>query len=242
MNPFILTLKTYNSNVEIHRHSAYQIVFTTDNNFRSVINNAEYQDIFGFLIKPHVSHLCKAESSTLNILNIEPYSPVGLFIKTRFIDNVSTIIFKNITELSDCLQLSQGINEDILKNIMLLSTKNNHENQADERITLVLDYIKAHYCEHNITPQFFADLIFLSSSRLTALFKQQTGSSLSKYLLWTRLRNAINFTLTKKEMLLTEIAYDTGFYDLPQLDKYMHEMFGVSPKALKKHSDLIQLY
>jgi len=65
---------------------------------------------------------------------------------------------------------------------------------------------------------------------------------LSKYLLWTRLRQVIYLALTDKDRSLTDIAYDTGFYDLPQLNKYMYEMFGMPPKALKYKSDLIQVY
>ncbi|WP_374756439.1 helix-turn-helix domain-containing protein [Dyadobacter flavalbus] len=85
-------------------------------------------------------------------------------------------------------------------------------------------------------------MVFLSPSRLASLFKQQTGSSLSKYLLWTRLRQAIYLTLSDKDRSLTDTAYDTGFYDLPQLNKYMYEMFGMPPKALKHNSDLIEIY
>jgi len=112
----------------------------------------------------------------------------------------------------------------------------------DERVTRIVEYINANYSEQHITPQTFADIVFLSPSRLAALFKIQTGSSLSKYLLWTRLRQAIYLMLTEKDRSLTEIAYDTGFYDLPQLNKYMYEMFGMPPKALKFNSDLIEIH
>jgi AraC-like DNA-binding protein len=112
----------------------------------------------------------------------------------------------------------------------------------DERVTAIVEYIKANYFRQDITPQTFADIVFLSPSRLASLFKEQTGSSLSKYLLWTRLRQVIYLTLSDKERTLTDIAYDTGFYDLPQLNKYMYEMFGMPPKALKHNSDLIQVY
>ena len=114
--------------------------------------------------------------------------------------------------------------------------------QYDERVTTIVEYIKANYFNQDITPQTFADIVFLSPSRLASLFKEQTGSSLSKYLLWTRLRQVIYLTLSEKERTLTDIAYDTGFYDLPQLNKYMYEMFGMPPKALKNNSDLIQVY
>ena len=109
-------------------------------------------------------------------------------------------------------------------------------------ILKIVDYITENYFQADITPQTFADIVFLSPSRLASLFKQQTGSSLSKYLLWTRLRQAIYLILSDESRTLTDVAYDTGFYDLPQFNKYMYEMFGMPPKALKHNSDLIRIY
>jgi AraC-like DNA-binding protein len=82
--------------------------------------------------------------------------------------------------------------------------------------------------------------VFLSSSRLAYLFKQQTGSSITKYLLWTRIKNAVYLILNSKDKSLTIIAQESGFYDSSQMIKYMHQMFGISPSKLRQKSDLIQ--
>ncbi|RYU93692.1 helix-turn-helix domain-containing protein [Emticicia agri] len=239
-NPFILAIKAYNLAVEIHHHSAYQIVLSNENPFTSTINGKLYEHIYGFLIKPQVTHFCSIEKGALNILNIEPYSGVGLELSSRFNVNQDHIVFNSSAEIhtffqtgKDSFDIYHIINDLILK---LPLTKH------DERVTKIVEYIKTNFFEQHITPQTFADIVFLSPSRLASLFKQQTGSSLSKYLLWTRLRQAIYLTLSEKDRTLTDIAYDTGFYDLPQLNKYMYEMFGMPPKALKQNSDLIQVY
>jgi hypothetical protein len=59
-NPFVLALKARNLTVEIHHHSAYQIVLSNDTPFNSTINGILYERIHGFLIKPHVPHYCVA--------------------------------------------------------------------------------------------------------------------------------------------------------------------------------------
>ncbi|MDN3596862.1 helix-turn-helix domain-containing protein [Zunongwangia endophytica] len=240
MNPFILALIARNLTVEIHHHSAYQIVMSNDTPFNSTFDGNLKERIHGFLIKPHVSHFCIAENGTINVLNIEPYSTIGLELARRFKENEDYIVFNSPSETNtffgterESLDLKKIIDTLIAK---LPST------DYDERVTKIVDYIKANYFQSDITPQTFAEIVFLSPSRLASLFKQQTGSSLSKYLLWTRLRQAIYLTLSDKERSLTDIAYDTGFYDLPQLNKYMYEMFGMPPKALKQNSDLIQIY
>lgn len=239
-DPFILALRAYNLTVEIHHHSAYQIVFSNDAPFTSTISGQLFEHIHGFVIKPQVPHHCTAEKGTLNIVNIEPYSNVGLELSTRFTANPNCIVFHSSTETSSFFKPSQDaldvytVTEGLLSKLPTVD--------YDERVTQIITYIKANYFQQDITPQTFVDIVFLSPSRLAALFKQQTGSSLSKYLLWTRLRQAIYLTLSDKDRSLTDIAYDTGFYDLPQLNKYMYEMFGMPPKALKHNSDLIQVY
>lgn len=239
-NPFVLALKAYNLTVEIHHHSAYQIVLSNDTPFTSTIDGQLYERIHGFLIKPHVPHLCEAEKGTLNVLNIEPYSNIGLELSSRFNTHEGNIVFNSPGETGAFFNTEKdSFNIYTIIDALLLKLP---AVQYDERVTKIVEYIKANYFEQNITPQTFADIVFLSPSRLASLFKEQTGSSLSKYLLWTRLRQAIYLTLADKERSLTDIAYDTGFYDLPQFNKYMYEMFGMPPKALKHNSDLIKIY
>jgi len=240
MNPFILALQARNLTVEIHHHSAYQIVLSNDTPFSSTINGTLYDRIHGFLIKPHVSHFCVAEKGTLNVLNLEPYSNVGLELAGRFKEDQEYIIFDSPSETNAFFQTPKD-SLDVQTVIDALLSKL-PVTKYDERVTKIVEYIKDNYFQSDITPQTFADIVFLSPSRLASLFKKQTGSSLSKYLLWTRLRQAIYLALSDHDRSLTDIAYDTGFYDLPQLNKYMYEMFGMPPKALKSNSNLIQVY
>jgi len=239
INPFILALQARNLTVEIHHHSAYQIVLSNDMPFQSTIGGTLHEQIHGFLIKPHVPHFCVAEAGTLNILNIEPYSTIGLELAAKFEENQDYILFDRP---SDSSAFFHGSDDSLSINVIIdaLVSKIPSANY-DERVTKIVDYIKTNYSQSDISPQTFADIVFLSPSRLASLFKLQTGSSLSKYLLWTRLRQAIYLTLSEKDRSLTEIAYDTGFYDLPQLNKYMYQMFGMPPKALKFNSELIQV-
>lgn len=239
-NAFILAIKAYNLTVEIHHHAAYQIVLSNDTPFTSTINGELCERIHGFLIKPQVPHFCVAEKGSLNVLNIEPYSNVGLELSGRFSKNQDHIVFHSPTETSTFFETDKDT-FDIYTIIDALLSKLPTVHY-DERVTKIVEYIKTNYFQQDIAPQTFADIVFLSPSRLASLFKEQTGSSLSKYLLWTRLRQVIYLTLSDKDRSLTDIAYDTGFYDLPQLNKYMYEMFGMPPKALKHNSDLIKVY
>ncbi|CAN5399587.1 hypothetical protein BH09BAC3_BH09BAC3_37400 [soil metagenome] len=241
MNPYILSFVSRSMDVEIHQHSAYQIVFATENPFWSKIEGTQYQDILGFIIKPQVSHLCTKVRGKFIIINIEPDSLPGQVLHRLFSKSANRLIINNSEELKAHFDISHSISTDgIIKIILEKLVKNSDTNFLDERILKIMQEIRGSY-QTSITTASLAAKIFLSPSRLTALFKEQTGSSLSKFLLWTRLKASIALLLDNKELTLTEIAHETGFYDSPNFTKYMHEMIGVPPAILRKNSDIIQV-
>jgi AraC-like DNA-binding protein len=117
--------------------------------------------------------------------------------------------------------------------------KGQKHHQIDPRVAKVSSYIRSHI-DKKIKPAELAKEVFLSPSRLSAIFKAETGSSLSKFLLWTRLRSAIRKIL-EEDRTIKEAAMESGFYDPPNFNKYMHEMIGVPPVVLKQNSNIIQL-
>jgi hypothetical protein len=138
-NPFILALTARNLTVEIHKHSAYQIVLSNDAPFTSTINGKECKDIYGFLIKPQVTHLCVAEKGTLSVLNIEPYSNVGLELSGSFTEDQDCIVFKSRQEIHDffCTE-TEPFNINKIIDALLSKISNT---QYDERVTKMVDYI-----------------------------------------------------------------------------------------------------
>jgi AraC-like DNA-binding protein len=237
MDKLTLTLKADKSDVEIHKHSAYQIVFTTDNLFHSTFEGRKHQNIYGFVIKPQVAHSCECSNSNLIIINIEPYSFLGAYILKKLGSSQSQTFY-------DELQFRfffNAYNFDFsLANIFGLNQTKESFIKMDKRVENAIDYINKNYKSDKFSINELAKQVFLSSSRLSLLFKQQIGSSIIKYLLWTRLRNAIFLILTNHKKSITEIALECGFYDSSQINKYMYQMFGIAPLKLRQKSDLIQ--
>src|ERR1044072_383450 len=142
-NPFILALKAYNLTVEIHHHSAYQIVLSNDTPFTSTINGTLCERIHGFLIKPQVPHFCVAEKGTLNVLNIEPYSNVGLELSGRFQTDQDYIIFDCLSDTSAFFETGKDTFDiHVIINALLSKIPTN---PYDERVTKIVEYIKANY-------------------------------------------------------------------------------------------------
>lgn len=77
-----------------------------------------------------------------------------------------------------------------------------------------------------------ARLVHLSPSRFTHLFRQQTGMSVSRYLLWSRLLTAIEAVAGGAST--TVAAHQAGFADLAHMSRNFSGTFGVVPSELQK--------
>jgi AraC family transcriptional regulator len=77
-----------------------------------------------------------------------------------------------------------------------------------------------------------AERVHLSESRFTHLFRQQTGMSLSRYLLWARLLDGV--AAVARGDSVTQAAHRAGFADLAHMSRSFRSTFGVAPSELQK--------
>jgi AraC-like DNA-binding protein len=101
----------------------------------------------------------------------------------------------------------------------------------DPRISKALEWIAAN---SGTTPTgaLLAAQVHLSESRFTHLFRQQTGLSLSRYLLWLRLFEGVAAVARGDNM--TSAAHRAGFADLAHMSRTFRGTFGVVPSELHK--------
>jgi len=101
----------------------------------------------------------------------------------------------------------------------------------DPRINKALEWIAAH---PGVAPTgaLLAETVHLSESRFTHLFRQQTGLSLSRYLLWLRLFEGVAAVARGDNM--TSAAHRAGFADLAHMSRTFRSTFGVVPSELHK--------
>lgn len=107
----------------------------------------------------------------------------------------------------------------------------------DPRIAALREKLRA-LPEKRATLGELAAELGLSESRLTHLFKQETGVSLRRYMLWLRLSDAMARALSGAS--LTEAAHASGFSDSAHLSRTCREMFGINPQAVARHSRFVQ--
>jgi AraC-like DNA-binding protein len=105
---------------------------------------------------------------------------------------------------------------------------------ADTRIQKVLLAIDGKPSE---TIQNLSRLVNLSSSRLSHLFKAQTGWNLSS-LLWNRRMDRAADLLRSTEMRVKEITDCVGYGQMPSFNRAFKKKFGTSPTCYRSRQRL----
>lgn len=100
-----------------------------------------------------------------------------------------------------------------------------------QRVAQALQWIEDHPQDEPDGAQ-LAKLVHLSSSRFTHLFRSETGLPLTRYLLWSRLLNAIDAIAGGHNM--TQAAHAAGFADLAHMSRSFRAVFGITPSELLK--------
>jgi len=101
----------------------------------------------------------------------------------------------------------------------------------DPRIAQTLEWL-AQQTQLDHTGEELAARVHLSTSRFTHLFRQQTGLSLTRYLLWSRLLTAV--AVVAQGANTTAAAHQAGFADLAHMSRTFRQTFGVMPSELQK--------
>ncbi|MBR4345314.1 MAG: helix-turn-helix transcriptional regulator [Oscillospiraceae bacterium] len=107
-----------------------------------------------------------------------------------------------------------------------LSLSRGREKPMDERVARVLAILR----ESEEVPEdavgWLCDRVFLSRSRLSHLFKEDLGISLSRYLAWEKMRKG--YILFQKYGNITEAALMAGFDSPSHFAATCRRMFGLS--------------
>ncbi|MBR5967935.1 MAG: helix-turn-helix domain-containing protein [Lachnospiraceae bacterium] len=95
----------------------------------------------------------------------------------------------------------------------------------------ILGYTEEHYAE-KLTLDSLAEEFGYSRNYICRLFQKNTGRSLNVYLTDLRMQHAYEL-LKKPDMLIKEVALQTGYSDYYHFFKVFKEKFGFSPKEMR---------
>ncbi|MBR4183714.1 MAG: response regulator [Lachnospiraceae bacterium] len=108
--------------------------------------------------------------------------------------------------------------------------------QYREVIYSVFEYVEKHYSEEDLTLARIADHIGLSPNHLSAVFKEETGQSFTKYLTDHRIKLAKKLLDTSKKRS-SEIAYLVGYPDPHYFSSVFKKQTGMTPSQYRDRKE-----
>lgn len=233
--------------VMLHNHPVIQLIIGMDGNFLQKGRYDDWTSLRSLLIAPNVSHQCDATGQQIFALTVCPESKLGQQILN------TTLINTNYKELdkSELNKLSLEKIRNLIKEdkyeqlyhfVERFFYKENYECSSkfklDERIKKVRQYITDNI-QNKFDTKELCDIAYLSESRLLHLFKEQIGVPIRNYILWTRLKKAIEIIIMGES--LTYAAHSVGFSDSSHMTKTFISNFGLNPTEIFKNSKFIQV-
>ena len=106
------------------------------------------------------------------------------------------------------------------------------QNQTEEKVKLVLNYINRNHTEQ-LTIRELADLCGFSESHFMRFFKKHTGVTVIEYINEFRLDMAAEL-LEMKESAVIEAAFETGFNNVSYFNRLFKQKFGLTPREYRK--------
>lgn len=136
---------------------------------------------------------------------------------------------------SDLIENTAFIEIMILLNSLFLGRCSSHvtnsSSQYKQTVTQIIDYINQMIYE-DITIQKLSEHFYLSESYICRIFKQETGTTINKYL--TARRISIAKSKLVEGFSVTEVCAMCGFNDYSNFVKSFTKAVGISPKRYSK--------
>jgi AraC-like DNA-binding protein len=205
-----------------HLHPAVEIIFAREGTFAMTTAHGIAQNLTFAVIDAGVRHKLKAEKARLTVLMVEHQgSAVTEFVRLCGLSFRQGLAYD--ASAKDSAQWDKILWA--LENFIVHEALSSH---YDERVYRIVQYLSSNHLEYDTMIPTLQNLVHLSESRLSHLFKENVGVSLKKYLLWNKLKSAINLHLYQQEDLFTALI-QSGFYDHAHFSRAFKMMLGVKP-------------
>jgi len=228
----------------VHESHAYKICIATHGEFLLDADDRPRTSCAAAVIPPDYPHIIDARGATLAIFYLVPEQwPRRMINRVLRGRGVFAPPREVLTELLPRLQryLTHGARVEEVNEVCEYLFDNLVppawcSQRLDARVQTVLEYLDATMDDHP-TIQTLSAVARLSPSRLEHLFSDEVGIPIIRYLLWHRVRRAVE--RMPDHCMLTELAYSVGFADSAHLSRSFRRMLGIPPSMLR-HIQLVK--
>ncbi len=246
----VLTYGDY-SDFLVHKHMAQHILIGINGKIQCLV---EDETIFcdGIFIDGMKTHTIVNNGTKMLIFMIDDITSISNQMKKKYLDGQGYYLLSNsvVTNINNIWHESKSVQSDFdffsksysnTFNLMMQACGIERDlvQKRDSRVEKVIQSLKK---KDSIEKDVINDLakeVFLSSSRLSHLFKKETGVTLKNYLLLMKIRKTYIYLI--KGYSLSDASIQAGFSSLSHFVTTNRKWFGMSIKQQQKQiSKLIE--
>ncbi len=222
---------------DFHENHLLTIVLSFSEPFEIITKmNQSYSYEGAFIPKDTLYMLSTNQNDWTVFIHIDPYSEIGM--KLNPIDNRIQPLKRCdfIKTLSSAKLILQGVSDTqqnldfLLQSVVDPLTTTFSPKVLDERIKKCIQIISQSK-SNSVQLKDVSEQVFLSPSRLSHLFKQETGLTFKKFVLHRKLVKSLEAMHNHRN--LTDASYIGGFSDQPHFTKAFKKSFGIKPSSSK---------
>jgi len=228
----------------VHSHNTMQILVDIDARFKCRVGDGPWLTCKNLIIRENIPHQLDTNGSVQLIIYLDTETTAAKAIKTRYPGDAAQPDLDLFSVISPD-QLQQSLLKPDPQSLLtivssiLRTLSGEPQKNTDPRIRQIEKAIETGRPDELNTATLAAK-VHLSESRLRALFKEQTGVSLHKYILWGRIRYAINRIMTGSP--INDAAWEAGFTDNSHFHKMLVTMFGISPSQFLRDNKTMEIF
>lgn len=206
-----------------HRHISASLLVGLDQAFQLQVDG-HWRRTRAAIVSPDVIQALDPGSTSMWIAQMDPDSRHWRSLRHLVGDSGSADLNLDHLEMPSVQDSGCEAVERCLEG--LLSNTGRPAEPLDERVSQVCEILRRELPE-KLDVSLLAGCVGLSSSRLSHLFRQQTGVPLRRFLLHLKMNRALAFW--QPGISVSRLATEAGFYDQPHLVRTARDMFDALP-------------
>lgn len=210
----------------LHAHVAVQVCVARRGNVGLQLASRRRITGSGIVVPSGVAHRLDEGDCDVVLVYLDPFGPAGRALATACGVPESMVLANGIVRRVRSALGREPIGESGPAILEAIGMDALDGAPRDTRVRGAIEWIEANAGLGAIAAARVASEVGLSPSRLAALFREQTGLTMRRFVLWTRLRLAVAEIV--RGTPLTAAALGAGFADSAHLARTFRRMFGAT--------------
>ena len=216
-----------------HSHMAAHIILSLGGRMKARCAGGEYL-CRGILLPSGASHMIDTCGNPVLVFLYDCTTEVAKQIReiASIPEEICEEIVRRYVDWDETAGSYAGFEKAVLSRLGITGAA---ANVTDERILTAVKYIRAKATE-KVTCQDVADVVHLSQSRFSHLFREQMGMTFAAYLIYQRILYV--YTQTLRGTSITEAALEAGFSSSAHFADVNRRVFGISASTIAHDLEL----